>query len=145
MWDGFEEEWNEEDASGLSVHPIKDKANAIVRLSYALAGNLDEAHSKLYGETMIQDAKKIGVCFDQAQSEKDYILKMENAVLVKVHARSLSTISSQLSGQGSLAKEHEKLLQDAILELRPIYKEWIQSFDSSEATDDGWGIFTGQS
>lgn len=147
MWDRFddEDEWGEDEGDAQnpnhSTRPIKKKANDIVRLTYALVGNLDEAHVKLYGEAMIRDAKWIRERFDQAELEDNYILKMENAVLLKVHARALCEMSTQLTGQGSFAKEHEKLLHDAILELKRMFVDWVQTFSTDQRTDDGWGLF----
>lgn len=146
MWDDFEDEkwdgedWRHQRPEG-SKSPLTSKANDIVRLTFALVGSLDEAHTRLYGEAMIRDAKKIRIEMLQASTESNYVFKMEHAVLVKVHARSLCETSSQLTGQGSLAKEHEKLLRDAILEMKQMFARWVGEFSKNGRIDDGWGLF----
>ncbi|EAZ81582.1 hypothetical protein [Algoriphagus machipongonensis] len=152
MWDDFDDDssWDEEDDDGLDHeqkriygHPLMKKAQDIVRLTHALVGSLDEARKELYGGIMMEDATMMTSKFAGAESCEDYVQKMENAVIMKVHAKSLRSMSYQLAVESTHAEEHLQLLRDAIEDYRKLFVTWINGFDSSEKMDDGWGIFTG--
>jgi DNA-binding transcriptional MocR family regulator len=72
----------------------------------------------------------------------DFVAKMENAMLMKIHAKSLNSMTYQLAMEETHAEEHLQLLREAIEEYRKLFLEWIKGFDPSEKYDDGWGIFT---
>lgn len=145
-WDDFEDNWEDEENQGdensdSSHPPILNKANAIVRLTFALVGSLDEARRALYGNLMLSDAKVIPFLFQEAEANTDFLFKMEHAVLIKVHARKLYSMTYQLAGEGTHAEEHLQLLRDAIKELKPLFVDWLNGFDPSQKKDDGWGLF----
>lgn len=149
MWDDFDDDFDEEDEfdfrkeqERIYKHPLMKKAKEIVGLTKALVGSLDEARRELYGSIMMEDAMLMSSKFAGAEGIPDYVLKMENAVLMKVHAKSLHTMTYQLAMEETHAEEHLQLLREAIEEYRKLFLEWIAGFDPSENHDDGWGIFT---
>lgn len=150
MWDDFDdnEGWEEESEfdpkssrDQIYSHPLMKKANEIVSLTHALVGSLDEARKELYGGMMMEDAMVICAKFAGAQGVDDFILKMENATIMKVHARHLNSMTYQLAMEETHAEEHLQLLREAIDEFRLLFVEWVKSFDSAERYDDGWGLF----
>jgi hypothetical protein len=151
MWDDFDEDkdWEGEDRDdlenqkdGIYAHPLAVKAREIVRLTHALVGSLDEARKALYGGMMMEDATLLISKISVTEAFSDYVMKMENAVIIKVHAKSLNSMTYQLAIEQTHAEEHLQLLRISIEEFRVLFKEWVRSFDSSERFDDGWGIFT---
>jgi len=152
MWDDFEDDeadWDEDDEfdareehENIYKHPLMKKAKDIFRLTRALVGSLDEARKELYGNIMMEDATVMSTKFGGAESISDYVLKMEIAVIMKVHAKSLNTMTYQLGMEGTHAEEHLELLREAIEEYRLLFIEWQKGFDPNEKNDDGWGIFT---
>lgn len=152
MWDDFDDEegeWDEEDESSfrkehekIFKHPLMQKAKDILALTRALVGSLDEARRELYGSIMLQDAMLISSKFAAAEATSDYVSKMEKAIFIKVHAKNLYGITYQLAMEETHAEEHLDLLRAAIEEYRILFKDWLAGLDSSEKTDDGWGIFT---
>lgn len=149
MWDDFEE--NEEDDESefdpkahrdqIYSHPLMRKANEIVSLAHALVGSLDEARKELYGGMMMEDAMVMSAKFAGAEGVNDYILKMENATIMKVHARHLNSMTYQLAMEETHAEEHLNLLREAIEEFKILFVAWVKSFDSADKYDDGWGLF----
>ncbi|WP_111672663.1 hypothetical protein [Algoriphagus litoralis] len=149
MWDDFEE--NEEDDESefdpkahrdqIYSHPLMKKASEIVSLTHALVGSLDEARKELYGGMMMEDATLISVKFAGAEGVNDFILKMENATIMKVHARHLNSMTYQLALEETHAEEHLNLLREAIAEFKVLFVEWVRGFDSADRYDDGWGLF----
>jgi hypothetical protein len=149
MWDDFEE--NEEDDESefdpkaqrdqIYSHPLMKKAKEIVSLTHALVGSLDEARKELYGGMMMEDAMVMSTKFAGAEGVGDYILKMENATIMKVHARHLHSMTYQLAMEETHAEEHLNLLREAIEEFKVLFVAWVKSFDSANKYDDGWGLF----
>ncbi|RIW18127.1 hypothetical protein D0X99_00035 [Algoriphagus lacus] len=149
MWEDFDE--NEEDDESefdpkanrdqIYSHPLMKKSNEIVSLTHALVGSLDEARKELYGGMMMEDAMVISAKFAGAEGVNDFILKMENATIMKVHARHLNSMTYQLAIEETHAEDHLNLLREAISEFRTLFVEWVRGFDSSERIDDGWGLF----
>jgi hypothetical protein len=152
MWDDFEDEEAEWDEDGeydprkelekIYKHPLMIKAKEIIGLTRALVGSLDEARRELYGGLMLEDATVMSAKFAGAESIPDFVLKMEKAVIMKVHAKSLNSMTYQLAMEETHAEEHLQLLRQAIEEYRQLFVEWVNGFDQTEKFDDGWGIFT---
>lgn len=150
MWDDFEENEEEDDESEFDPkaqrdqiysHPLMKKANEIVSLTHALVGSLDEARKELYGGMMMEDAMVMSAKFAGAEGINDYILKMENATIMKVHARNLHSMTYQLAMEETHAEEHLNLLREAIEEFKVLFVAWVKGFDPKDRFDDGWGLF----
>lgn len=150
MWDDFEENEEEDDESEFDPkaqrdqiysHPLMRKASEIVSLTHALVGSLDEARKELYGGMMMEDAMIMSAKFASAEGVNDFILKMENATIMKVHARQLNSMTYQLAMEETHAEEHLNLLREAIEEFKVLFVAWVKGFDSAEKYDDGWGLF----
>ena len=152
MWDDFEDEESDFEEDGefdyrkeqerIYKHPLMKKAKEIVGLTKALVGSLDEARRELYGGIMMEDATLMSSKFAGAETIPDYVSKMENAVLIKVHAKSLNSMTYQLAMEETHAEEHLQLLREAIEEFRKLFLDWVKGFNPNEKYDDGWGIFT---
>lgn len=150
MWDDFDDDynWEKEDEfdpnekrdHALS-HPLMKKALEIISLTHALVGSLDEARKELYGGIMMADASVLGAKFSGTEAISDFVIKMENATLMKIHAKSLLSMTYQLAMEETHAEEHLALLRVAIKEFKEIFVEWIRTFDPSNRQDDGWGLF----
>lgn len=150
MWDDFDdnEGWDNESEfdpkshrDQIYSHPVMKKANEIVSLTHALVGSLDEARKELYGGMMMEDAMIICAKFAGAHGVDDFILKMENATIMKVHARHLNSMTYQLAMEETHAEEHLNLLREAVEEFRQLFVEWVKTFESADRYDDGWGLF----
>jgi hypothetical protein len=149
MWDDFDDDsWDESDEEEfrrenerIDKHPLMKKGMDIFELTRALVGSLDEARMELYGGLMLESAGVLPAKFASAEGMDDYILKMENAVLIKIHARSLHSMTYQLALEGTHAEEHLQLVRDAIKEYKSMFVEWVKGFDTSIKNNDGWGIF----
>lgn len=149
MWDDFEDNEEEDESEfdpkaqrdQIYAHPLMKKGKEIVSLTHALVGSLDEARKELYGGMMMEDAMLICAKFADAHSQGDYILKMENATIMKVHARQLYSMTYQLAMEETHAEDHLNLLREAIEEFKGLFVDWVKSFDASDRYDDGWGLF----
>ncbi|MDN3669052.1 hypothetical protein QWY93_06910 [Echinicola jeungdonensis] len=150
MWDDFDEEenWDEGDEDDfnneqerIKRHPVMRKAQDILELTQALVGVLDEQAKEMYGSFMMEDATLICGKFAGAEGVDDYILKMENAVIMKVHARHLNSMTYSVAMVDTHSEEHLQLLRDAINDFKMLFVDWVKDFDPSKKFDDGWGLF----
>jgi hypothetical protein len=67
---------------------------------------------------------------------------MENATLIKIHARSLLTQTASVKYLGLLNEQYVQLLRDEIEAFRLLFKEWVKTFDINTTREgDGWGLF----
>lgn len=150
MWDDFEDEPEFDDENEFDPksrrdqiysHPLMKKAMEIVSLTHALVGSLDDDKKDIYGGMMMEDATVMSAKFAGAHGVDSYVLKMENATIMKVHARHLNSMTYQLEMEETHAEEHLELLREAIEEFRLLFLDWIKGFESADRYDDGWGLF----
>jgi hypothetical protein len=67
---------------------------------------------------------------------------MENATIIKIHARSLLTQTSSAKYLHLQDERYLKLLRDEIESFRVLFKEWVATFESGTTKEgDGWGLF----
>jgi hypothetical protein len=106
---------------------------------------LDEEDIKSFGEhyrsMMMEDVMMISAKLRGAEGGDLYTLRMENATIIKMHARSLLTTTSGLKMMGLSNNKYLQLLRDEIEEFRKLFVEWINSFDKMNDIPDGWGMF----
>lgn len=143
--------WDDEDKDDLdqfgknpdnaSNHPILLKSKDISALTIAIVGSLDEARKELYGHLMLEDAHVLQSRFLGAQATDDYIQKMENAVMMKIHARQLYDMTYQLALESTHAEEHLQLLRHSISGFKKLFVTWVRDFDPKQKIPDGWGLF----
>lgn len=70
-----------------------------------------------------------------------YDLQMENAALVRRACRELVVSLRGLEIAGHLEEDHFNLLRQAVNEFRPLFAEWVATFQESDYLWDDWGLF----
>lgn len=109
------------------------------------AEELDEEDIKTFAEhykgLMMEDVMIINAKLRGAEAADLYSLRMENAVLIKIHAVSLLTATSGLKMMGLSNNKYLQLLRDEIEAFRKLFVEWINSFDKTNDIQDDWGLF----
>lgn len=70
-----------------------------------------------------------------------YDLKMEYAALIRKSAREVQTGCSGLEMWGFKHTEYLELLRDEVEAFRPLFAEWVKTFDVWNYTIDRWGLF----
>jgi hypothetical protein len=109
------------------------------------AEELDEEDLKSFGEhykgIMMEDVMIINAKLKGAEGGDLYSIRMENAVIIKVHAMSLLTATSGLKMMGLSNNKYLQLLRDEIEEFRKLFVEWVNTFDKTNDIPDGWGLF----
>ena len=121
--------------------PIMKKAREIFEIVDSLMELIDEEDDFMahYRGLLFEDASIICAKIAGAEGGDLYTLRMENAVVIKIHARSLLTQTSGLKMMGFKETRYLKVLRDAIEEFRVLFIEWVNSFDKSNDIPDEWG------
>lgn len=136
--------------------PIVKKSKEIFSLVRALSETLDVTKLKPendgdsdispeffneYKGMMLEDISIISAKIREAEAGDLYTLRMENATVIKMHARSLLTHTSALKMMGYPNHDYLELLYDEIENFRLTFVKWISSFDKMNDIPDGWGMF----
>ena len=145
MWDdddnasGFDS--GDEDRHFESL-PVYRKALEIEELTGQIVDTIqDEMQAERYGHGMLEDAMMLPSKIAAAEAMESYIQKMENATMVKIHARNLLTQTSSIKHLSIVNEQYIQLLRDEVDAFRLLFKDWIRNFEASDKSGDGWGLF----
>jgi hypothetical protein len=149
MWEDDDSDSNSdydpgEEMRRINALPIYQKAMEILDLTEGIVDLLDKAEpmQEIYRQLMMEDAMIIGPKIAGAEAMDDYILKMENAVIIKIHVRSLLTQTASLKLEGLVDVQYLQLLRNEIEAFRIIFLKWISGFEIDTTKEpDGWGLF----
>ena len=122
--------------------PLYKSAVNIRKLTTSLAETIkEEDDSLMMKDQMLLNAYILGPKIAGAEAGDFYTLRMENAVLIKIHARELLTQTSYCKLENLSKPEYLKLLRDEIEVFRKLFVEWVKSFDKTNDIKDDWGLF----
>jgi hypothetical protein len=122
--------------------PIFQKAEEICELTRRIIDSIDDEEIRMiHSNVMLEDSIVIPEKIAGAEAMNDFIMKMENATVVKIHARSLQTQTASLIFEEVLPEEYLRLLRKEIEAFRLLFREWIKTFHKSPKEGDGWGLF----
>src|SRR5688500_141573 len=127
----------------IEALPIYKKALEIVDLTEQIVDTFaEEGHAHKHREYMLEDSMMLPAKIAGAEAMDYYILKMENATLVKIHARSLLTQTASIKHLGIVNEQYVQLLRDEIEAFRLLFRDWVKTFEGNSTKEgDGWGLF----
>lgn len=111
----------------------KEDSNASSAYEYAL---LDHHTSNMMENALVIPAKIAGI-----HGVELYDIKMENATIIRKAARSIITDLRGLQIAGFKEIEYLDLLRKEIEVFRPLFAEWIKTFNPYNYIIDRWGLF----
>jgi hypothetical protein len=132
----------QEESKRVENLPITKKGEDLFKTINSLIATIDEEKDILrHRETLFENITIINAKIRGAEAGDLYTLRMENAVIIKVHARSIITATSSLKMMKLGYKEHLDLLREEMEDFRVIFVEWVNSFDKTNDIPDDWGLF----
>lgn len=149
-WEEFERNYDPTEAQRemeaenrrIEQLPVLKKANEILEITQAIVGTIDEEDDVLMmSEQMMANAMMLPSKIVGAEGVDLYTLRMENAVIIKIHARELLTQTNYLRSENLSNPEYIQLLCNEIENFRALFVEWINSFDKENDAPDDWGLF----
>lgn len=145
-WDEEAEESYQDELERLNKSdklPILKKAMEIANITHRLVETIDEKKDTLQMKNfMRENAFMLGAKISGAEGGDIYFIRMECAMLVKIHARELITQTTYCKIENLCNQEYLQLLRDELEEFRKMYIDWVKSFDSSNDIPDDWGTFS---
>lgn len=148
MWNDDDEEMDdadydpEKERKRVEALPIFQKAEEICELTRRIIDSIDDEEIRMiHSNIMLEDSIIIPEKIAGAEAMNDFVMKMENATVVKIHARSLQTQTASLIFEEVLPEEYLRLLRKEIEAFRLLFREWIKTFHKSPKEGDGWGLF----
>jgi hypothetical protein len=148
MWEDDDNDDENNDPEGeqrrLEGLPIYKKALEILDLTEKLVDTFQDGEmGNRYRQLMLDDALILPAKIAGSEAVDHYIIKMENATVIKIHARSLLTQTSSAKHLKLAEPRHLQLLRDEIDAFRLLFKQWIKTFENGTTKEgDGWGLFT---
>lgn len=127
-----------------ATEPLKRLANEILKTVTAICATITEDDKMLKEQRslMMEDAYKIPVKISGAMATLDYILMMENAVIIKLAARSLMTACSGLEMFGYADTDYLKALRSELDTFKTLFAKWVRCFPREDPLwPDGWALF----
>lgn len=132
----------EKERKRVEALPIFQKAEEIRELTQRIIDSIDDEEVKLiHSNIMLEDSILLAVKIAGAEAVDDFIIKMEYATLIKIHARSLQTQTASLIFEEVLPEEYLRLLRKEIEAFRLLFQTWIKTFHKFPKEGDGWGLF----
>jgi len=140
--DDLSDEELQKDMDSHKELPVFKKAEQIRELTQRIIDTFDDEKDIFkMKEQMFLNACMLGAKIAGAEGGDLYTLRMENAVVIKMHARELQSQTSLCKAEKLCSREYLQLLRDEIEEFRKLFVEWVNSFDKLNDIQDDWGLF----
>lgn len=147
-----EEEENGKSHEEVARMPLYIKAREILDLTAKIMAVVsDEARNlpdgfesemmEEYVRWMSENAMIIPPKIAGAEGGDLYDIRMENAAIIRKAAREIKINCTGLKMCGFKETEYLDLLRNEIDEFRPLFAEWVKSFDAWNYVIDRWGLF----
>jgi hypothetical protein len=129
---------NFNDYHSMPVFKKAEEIAGIVRTICQLIEDNDIAEP--VKELMLSNAYLIPAKIVGAEAIDMYGLKFDNAMLIKLAARELSTQVTFLKQLEVCNEKYLTMLKEEIEEFRVLFLEWVKGFDKSNDLPDEWDI-----
>jgi four helix bundle protein len=121
--------------------PVAKKAEEIYKLTSTICDLIDKEKDLFHlHEQMLSNAMMIPAKIANAEGGDLYSLRFDQATILKIHARELLAQTSLLSAEELIDEKYVKLLRKEIEEFRPVFLDWVRSWDKSNDITDEWDI-----
>ena len=109
--------------------------------SYAQqSADLPEILLQSQKESTLNDAYQVAVKLKSSAGLDLYVLKMENAAIIRKNAMSIYTQIGSMATMGFIEEDHASAVRSDIDKFRLLFITWINTFEKDEFEDE-WGFF----
>jgi hypothetical protein len=91
-------------------------------------------------ENVLSDAYQVAVKVRSSAGLDLYVLKMENAAIIRKNAMFIHTQIGGMAAMGFIEEDHALAVRRDIDKFRSLFIEWINTFEKDEFEDE-WGFF----
>ena len=89
---------------------------------------------------ILGDAYQVAAKIKSSEAGGIYVIRMENASIIRKNAQSISSSMLLMIHEGALEESHGYVIRDEIDKFKDLFKQWVSSFQKDEFVDD-WGLF----
>lgn len=89
---------------------------------------------------VLGEAYEAGAKIRSSEAGKMYILRMENAGIIRKNAQFVKSSVLNLMMEGEVDEEHGEIIRNEIDAFRQMFISWVNTFEKDEYTDD-WGLY----
>jgi hypothetical protein len=89
---------------------------------------------------ILGDAYEVGAKIQSSEAGGIYIIRMENAAIIRKNAQTVRSFILTLMIEGEIDEEHGEIIRNEINQFRKLYKHWLSTFEKDEFEDE-WGLF----
>lgn len=109
--------------------------------SYAAeTADVPEAFLQSQKESILGDAYQVAVKVRSSAGLDLYVLKMENAAIIRKNAMFIHTQIGGMATMGLIEDDHARAVRSDIDKFRMLFIEWVNTFEKDEFEDE-WGFF----
>ncbi len=152
-WDDDSPPLDDEEGEEWKPNPTREACKALYQkwkeIMLMLKGALDttqseEAENISYTDDLkymvLGDAYEVGVKIRSSEIGSMYVLRMENAAIIRKNAQHVASSLLTLGAEDETEEQYVDLIRTEIDQFRELFKVWVGTFEKDEYTDD-WGLF----
>ncbi|WP_257667403.1 hypothetical protein [Parapedobacter tibetensis] len=131
--------WKRE-PSLLRAEALYEQSRKVYHIAKLFCETLVGDQADLTTELIMENALMIPPKIIGAEGGDLYILRMENAAIIRLHGRQLREQVDFAEARGMGKTEYTKLLKIELEKFRHLFVNWVDAFEKDEVEDD-WGLF----
>ena len=89
---------------------------------------------------ILADAFQVAVKIKSSESGNMYMLRMENASIIRKNAQFIKSNMLTMMLEGVIEEAYGQIIRDEIDKFRELFKIWVNTFEKDEYEDE-WGLF----
>ncbi len=114
-------------------------------LVFALTDSLREAedeksHPASTKNLIFQNLTIVAPKIISAIQVNDYVLRMENASIIRNNCREMMVQISFAAMIGDADEQHKEVIEESLNRFRELFKQWVATFEKDDYEDE-WGLF----
>jgi hypothetical protein len=140
------ENWKPNETKSICKQ-LYQKWNEILMMINGAIGNADKTTAEAEAtfldnrkSLMLGDAYQVGAKIRSSEAGDMYILRMENAAIIRKNAQFVKSSILMLVIEGEIDEEHGELIRTEIDVFREMFISWVKSFKKDDYSDE-WGLF----
>ncbi len=154
-WDEDRFDMRGEEGEEWKPNPTRDACKALYQkwreVMFLLNGILnpveetsdDSTEALMFADTarmLIGDAHMVGVKIMSSEAGGLYIMRMENAAIIRQLAQGIATNLLLFTEEDTIDEQHIIVVRNEIQEFRKLFIAWVNTFEKDEFEDE-WGLF----
>ncbi len=147
--EGDGEGWKD-NATLKACKAMYEKWNEILVMLNGCLGTMNEISKEKDDESksfikeqkamILGDAYEVGAKIRSSEAGGIYILRMENASIIRKNAQFVKSFILSLMVEEEVDEEHGEIIRQEIDVFREPFKQWVNTFEKDEFTDE-WGLY----